>query len=158
MENKDRLDRLFGKLDNVLMQQKQLLRAVASGAHTSDDSVVTSTSSNSTNKESVCSSSSNAFSNADDEEDAFMASVSRFAKTKSSVKSMKQIPEESYVTKSEVDDIRISPTKKDGNLKRQEGMGSSAEDDAFSEGVEVRDVRVCIMTSPNHKAKKDDHL
>ena len=69
MENKDRLDRLFGKLDSVLLHQKQLLRAVAAGAQVHDDSVVTKKSSLSTNTDSSVSSASTGSVTTDEEED-----------------------------------------------------------------------------------------
>ena len=156
MENKDRLDRLFGKLDTVLLHQKQLLRAVAAGAQLHEDSVVTQKSSLSTNTDSSVSSASTGSVTTDEEEDTSATGVARFKKATSSVKSMKKIPEE--FTRRDTDNNKISPSKKDGNLIRQEGFGSSVEEDTFTEAVEVMDVRVRVMTSPNHKVISDDRL
>ena len=154
MGNKDRLDRLFGKLDTVLLHQKQLLRAVAAGARMHEDSVVTQKSS--TNTDSSVSSASTGSVTTDEEEDTSATGVARFKKATSSVKSMKKIPEE--FTRRDTDNNEISPSKKDGNLIRQEGFGSSVEEDTFTEPVDVRDVRVRVMTSPNHKVISDDRL
>ena len=69
---------------------------------------------------------------------------------------MKKIPEE--FTRRDTDNNKISTSKKDGNLIRQEGFRSSVEEDTFTEPAEVRDVRVRVMMSPNHKVISDDRL
>lgn len=162
MENKDRLDRLYGKIDAVLLQQKQLVRIVSSGVTSTDDSSkLAPTDSVSSCSDSTRSTSTAASSVSEDDDETTMADMQRFKKATASIKSMKKIPEER--SKTEADEPKLSPkrspSKREGSLKRQNGVGSLTEDDSvMTEAVTARDIKVHVITSPTHQQTKDEHL
>lgn len=159
-ENKDRLDRLYNKIDSVLLQQKQLARVVSSGVFGTDESNIELKESLSSHSDSqstmrTCSTATSSF--ADDDDEITKADLQRFKKATASVKSLKEIPEERSKSEPEVPKYspKPSPTKRSASLKRQDGMSSSTEDSTGS-SVEVRDVQVHVMTSPHRSLSKDE--
>lgn len=162
MENKDRLDRLYGKIDAVLLQQKQLVRIVSSGVTSADDSSkLAPTDSVSSCSDSTRSTSTVASSVSEDDDETTMADMQRFKKATASIKSMKKIPEER--SKTEADEPKLSPkrgpSKREESLKRQNVVGSITEDDpAMTEAVAARDIKVHVITSKTHQQTKDEHL
>ena len=165
-DNKDRLDRLYNKIDSVLLHQKQLARAVSANAFGTDESNVLQqkepvTASRSDSSSTNRSSSTGTSSVTEDDDDTTTVDMQKFKRAAASVKSLKQIPEERGRSESEISkgEPKLSPTKRQTSLMRQDGVtSSSVEDESTDPSIEVRDVKVHVITSPNRRYSKDEHL
>ena len=165
-ENKDRLDRLYNKIDAVLLQQKQLARAVSASAIGTDESNVSQkeplTTLLSDSSSTIRSSSTGASSLSEEDEDTTSVDMQKFKRATASLKeSLKQIPEERRKSEAEIPKYspKLSPPKREASLIRQDGVAtSSVEEDLTGSSVEVRDIKVHVMTSPNRNYSKDEHL
>lgn len=144
---KDKLDRLYGKLDSVIVQQKQLVRSLS----TSDESNATRKYFLSTWHDSIRSSTDTESLYTYKDEDDDDAVIPRFKKTAASMKSIKSDCDERI--KSEIDKTKLSPkcipSKRDEMLKRQDVIGSSLEEDTTDELVGIGDIEVRVITSSN---------
>ena len=165
-DNKERLDRLYNKIDAVLLQQKQLARAVSANTFGTDESNVLQQKESlaTTHSDSSCtirSVSTGTSSVSESEDETTMADMQKFKRAAVSVKSLKRIPEERRKSDSETSkgSPKLTPTKRQTSLMRQDGIASSStEEEAPDPSVEVKDVKVHVMTSPNRKYSKDEHL
>ena len=147
METKERLDRLYSKLDAILMHQKQLVRMVSSGLSVSDEAIHPWKELFSTSTESFQSSVGVDSLNKDetDDDDTITEGITF------TVKSTKTNSDDR--NKFEVDSKMRRPnpasTLRQGNKLRQNAEDNTTESEAMSQSVDVEQIQTEFVTSPN---------
>ena len=148
---KDKMDRLTGKLDAVLVQQKELVR----GLSISDESNATRQYFLSTCSDSMRSSTETESLNTykgDDDDTMFIDGTPRLKKLSSIRRKLKSEQSETKPDSpldTQPDNAQLIPknipVKRDEMLKRQEVIGSSIEEDATEEAVGMNDIEVRVL-------------
>lgn len=139
---KDKMDRLYGKIDSVIVQQKELAR----GLSISDDSNTTTKFFFSTNSESIRSSTDTESLNTykgDDEDNIASNGTPRLKKLSSVIRKVKPGCEEMKKDAEHTEQCpNALPSKREEMLKRQEVIGCSLEEDSAEDAIQMNDIQL----------------
>ena len=146
METKERLDRLYGKLDSIVMHQKQLVRMVSSGLSVPDDAIQPLKDLFSTSTESFRSSiGMDSFTREDvDDDDAIADGITFTVKATNKIVSDDQ---SKLGVDSKINTPKRVATLRNNNTQRQNAEDNTSERELLTNDVDLEDIKTQFSVS-----------
>ena len=144
METKERLDRLYGKLDSIVMHQKQLVRMVSSGLSVPEDAIQPLKDLFSTSTESFRSSIGMDSFNREDDDDAIADGITFTVKASNKIVSDDQ---SKLGVDSKVNTPKRVATLRNNNTQRQNAEDNTSERELLTNDVDLEDIKTQFSVS-----------